>query len=84
MKSTPGDWSERPGMSSQSYDLTCNVPYNSLLSTVIPGWLWSGMTEEGGMQNIPSCQGFQHNASQTTYNYIWISNKYVCPNSSKN
>lgn len=37
MKSTPCDGSESPGISIQSYDLTCNEPYSSLLSTVIPG-----------------------------------------------
>ena len=42
-------------LSIQSYALTCTVPYKTLLSTVIPGWLWSGMMDDAGMQNIPIC-----------------------------
>ena len=39
----------------QSYDLMCIVPKRSLLKTVIPGWLWRGMTPEGGKQKIAIC-----------------------------
>lgn len=43
-----------PGTSAtQSYDLMFIVPKRSLLKTVIPGWLWSGMTPDGGKQKIP-------------------------------
>lgn len=58
-KTAPWDRWAVPGKSSQSYDFTCSVPYRSLLNTVIPGWLWRGMTEEGGMQNIPICSKVQ-------------------------
>lgn len=40
----------------QSYDLMCMVPNRSLLKTVIPGWLWRGMTADGGKQKIPICK----------------------------
>lgn len=39
----------------QSYDLICKVPKRILLKTVIPGWLWRGITPEGGKQKIPIC-----------------------------
>lgn len=51
----PFDISTVSTTSTQSYDLTNIVPYRSLLRTVIPGWLWSGITDNGGMQNIPIC-----------------------------
>jgi hypothetical protein len=44
-----------PADSIQRYDLTCAAPYKTLPSTVIPGWLWSGMMDDAGMQNIPIC-----------------------------
>lgn len=49
--------------STQSYDLTCTVPYRSLLNTVMPGWLWSGMMDDAGIQNIP-IEKFLHS-------YMW-------------
>ena len=33
--------------------MTCIDPYKSLLNTVIPGWLCSGITAVGGKQNTP-------------------------------
>lgn len=39
----------------QSYDLMCSVPNSNLLKTVIPGWLWRGITPDGGKQKIPIC-----------------------------
>lgn len=53
--------------SAQSYALMCMVPKRSLLKTVIPGWLWSGMTPEGGKQNIPICAT---NINSNGQNYI--------------
>jgi hypothetical protein len=39
----------------QSYDLRCMEPKSILLNTVIPGWLWRGMTADLGKQKIPNC-----------------------------
>jgi hypothetical protein len=55
-KILPFDKLRDSAVSIQSYDLTCAVPYKILLSTVIPGWLWSGMMDDAGMQNIPICR----------------------------
>jgi hypothetical protein len=41
---------------SQSYDLTCIDPRSSLLNTVIPGWLWSGITAFRGRKRMTICQ----------------------------
>ena len=41
--------------STKSYDVMCIVPRRSLLKTVIPGWLWSGITAVGGKKNIHIC-----------------------------
>lgn len=56
-----------PADSIQRYDLTCAAPYKTLLSTVIPGWLWSGMMDDAGMQNIPICI---YRISAVCYTYI--------------
>jgi hypothetical protein len=40
----------------QSYDFKCMEPKRILLKTVIPGWLWSGMTADLGKQNMPNCR----------------------------
>ena len=42
--------------STQSYDLICIVPRRSLLNTVIPGWLWRGITAFRGKKRITICQ----------------------------
>lgn len=52
-----------PADSIQRYDLTCAAPYKTLPSTVIPGWLWSGMMDDAGMQNIP--------IEKLAHSYIW-------------
>jgi len=43
------------GGSTQSYDFTCIVPMRSLLKTVIPGWLWRGMTAVAGRKKTHIC-----------------------------
>lgn len=42
--------------STKSYDVMCIVPIRSLLKTVIPGWLWSGITAVGGKKNMHICR----------------------------
>lgn len=41
--------------STKSYDLMCILPSRSLLKTVIPGWLWRGITPVAGIKKQHNC-----------------------------
>jgi hypothetical protein len=64
----------------QSYDFMCIVPKRSLLNTVIPGWLWSGMALEGGKQKIPICDNWklEHSSQIQFLKYIQESTSEDC------
>jgi hypothetical protein len=54
----------------QSYDFKCMEPKRILLKTVIPGWLWRGMTADFGKQNIPNC--IEH--AEASVQQLWRGN----------
>lgn len=58
----------------QSYDLMCIVPKRSLLKTVIPGWLWSGRTPDGGKQKMPICNKRKFSQTPTKTHYMKSTN----------
>lgn len=76
------------GGSTQSYAFMCIFPRRSLLKTVIPGWLWRGITAFAGRKKIHSCtekhdkktdQQLKHKFYFLKLFYVLYKNKYAGP-----